>query len=142
MRTLILFSALEKQYLIFLEKKTLTHKRRQAADIVKMILDFQMRQLHLLQVEQTANHLAINFYPASKEGPAKPPPPIYDAKIEERRSEMSIPEEIKPDLRLLARPNEPYAPDAGCIHERLNRVLTWFLTRESKCTHYLVPPKD
>ena len=69
MRTLILFSALEKQYLIFLEKKTLTHKRRQAADIVKMILDFQMRQLHLLQVEQTANHLAINFL--SPEGTTK-----------------------------------------------------------------------
>ena len=70
------------------------------------------------KAEHAMNNMAINFYPAPTHVKEKRYycPPIYNAKVDERRKELSIPKFIKPHLRPLIWPNEHQNETAYSLH--------------------------
>lgn len=135
-----LFNDIERNYALFILTHNVKKKHQLAAKIVREIMEYHSKELLLLQAEHAMNNMAINFYPAPTHVKEKSYycPPIYNAKVDERRKELSIPKFIKPHLRPLIWLNQHQEETAYSLHARLNKVLKWFLTREGKCTHYLV----
>ncbi len=138
---ILLFTTLQENYLIILNSKTsLKQKNRAQSEIASLIFGYMEQKLLRTSVQQMQYNMMNTFFDL---GEASSDRAISGNHLFSSQTEaFFIPKTIKKELKLLMHKKIESKPSAQILklqHQRLNTILIWFLTSESKSKLYLIP---